>query len=69
MTLQKPYHNKSDEMKKFLESTAEGALVKLKLCPFCQKPIKEKDFRDELSIREYGISGLCQSCQDDFFGE
>ena len=26
------------------------------------------DFRDEISIAEYGISGLCQSCQDDVFG-
>jgi len=25
-------------------------------------------FTDALSQREYGISGLCQSCQDDFFG-
>ena len=26
------------------------------------------EFRDELSKKEYGISGLCQSCQDDVFG-
>ena len=26
------------------------------------------DFRDELSEREYGISGLCQTCQDGIFG-
>ena len=26
------------------------------------------DFRDELSRKEYGISGLCQSCQDGIFG-
>jgi hypothetical protein len=25
-------------------------------------------FRDELSRREYHISGLCQKCQDQFFG-
>ena len=25
-------------------------------------------FRDELSRKEYGISGFCQGCQDDFFG-
>jgi hypothetical protein len=25
-------------------------------------------FRDELSAKEYTISGLCQDCQDDFFG-
>lgn len=25
-------------------------------------------FRDELSAKEYRISGLCQACQDDFYG-
>jgi len=25
-------------------------------------------FRDELSRKEHGISGFCQSCQDDVFG-
>ena len=25
-------------------------------------------FRDELSRKEYGISGLCQGCQDGIFG-
>ena len=27
------------------------------------------DFRDALSHKEYGISGLCQGCQDSIFGE
>ncbi len=26
------------------------------------------EFRDELSRKEYGISGLCQGCQDGIFG-
>jgi len=26
------------------------------------------EFRDELSRKEYGISGLCQCCQDNVFG-
>ena len=26
------------------------------------------DFRDALSHKEYGISGLCQCCQDSIFG-
>jgi hypothetical protein len=25
-------------------------------------------FKDALSVREYGISGLCQGCQDEVFG-
>ena len=28
----------------------------------------ELEFRDELSRKEHGISGFCQSCQDDIFG-
>ena len=36
-------------------------------CPFCGTiPIV---FRDELSRKEFQISGLCQECQDDFFGK
>ncbi len=38
-------------------------------CPFCKKPVKMSEFRDELSKREFQISGLCQSCQDKTFGE
>ena len=26
------------------------------------------EFRDELSRKEFSISGFCQSCQDDIFG-
>ena len=26
------------------------------------------DFRDELSRKEFGISGFCQKCQDKIFG-
>jgi Zn-dependent M32 family carboxypeptidase len=37
-------------------------------CPFCSKKIDMKDFRNELSVREYKISGLCQNCQDKMFG-
>ena len=38
------------------------------LCPFCNKPVKMADFKDELSKREHKISGLCQKCQDETFG-
>lgn len=39
------------------------------LCPFCNKEVSEDEFRDELSLKEYRISGLCQKCQDEVFGE
>lgn len=47
----------SEEVKK----VSEG------LCPFCGKKIKQEDFRDSISMKEYTISGLCQKCQDNIF--
>jgi hypothetical protein len=38
-------------------------------CVFCKKPIFLNDFRNEISKREYGISGMCQECQDKIFGK
>lgn len=38
-------------------------------CPFCNATPKPKDFRDDLSRREFKISGMCQVCQDDLFKE
>ena len=46
----------------------EVKLVKEKKCPFCKKSILLESFRDQLSIKEYRISGLCQDCQDSMFG-
>ena len=38
------------------------------ICPFCKTPINMDEFRDQLSKKEYKISGLCQKCQDQVFG-
>lgn len=46
----------------YRERTREG------LCPFCGNRVKVRDFRDGLSLKEFLISGLCQSCQDGVFG-
>jgi len=35
----------------------------------CGRPVDMSEFRDDLSRREYRISGLCQSCQDAIFGK
>jgi len=40
--------------------------IKQNICSWCGKPATE--FRDELSRREYTISGFCQECQDNTFG-
>ncbi len=42
--------------------------VEMGLCPFCRKKIRKSSFRDELSLQEFRISGLCQKCQDEVFG-
>ena len=37
-------------------------------CPFCgSMKTSRADFRDEISWREFKISGLCQKCQDKSF--
>jgi len=46
--------------KSLTECQAEG------ICVTCKGSAKE--FRDELSRKEYGISGTCQECQDKIFG-
>ena len=38
-------------------------------CPFCGKEIKEDEFRNEISRKEFKITGLCQECQDSVYGE
>lgn len=40
----------------------------LSQCPFCRTDIFAGSFRNQISAKEYGISGLCQKCQDDTFG-
>ena len=39
-----------------------------KVCPFCGHEVDTTQFRDELSVKEFHISGLCQNCQDEVFG-
>ena len=37
-------------------------------CPLCESDIYIKDFKNQLSISEFKISGICQKCQDGIFG-
>ena len=48
-------------MKEFIE------LRKQNKCPFCKKSMNNPKFKDDLSIKEFNISGLCQDCQDKTF--
>lgn len=38
-------------------------------CPLCGNLISINEFRNELSRKEFKISGMCQICQDKIFGE
>lgn len=48
-------------LKKMFERKQKG------ICPFCGKEVNQEEFKDELSRKEFEISGLCQNCQDSFF--
>ena len=37
-------------------------------CMTCNNECIDENFRDDCSIREYHISGMCQECQDNAFG-
>jgi len=64
MTLQKPDRNKPV----FRLFPKMWRLIEAGKCPTCKKDIKEEEFTDEKSIKEFGISGLCFSCQKAVFG-
>jgi len=38
------------------------------LCPCCGCDVNKEAFRDDISRREFEISGMCQQCQDSVFG-
>jgi C4-type Zn-finger protein len=38
-------------------------------CPLCGESINLSMFRDEISRKEFAISGMCQKCQDRTFVE
>lgn len=42
------------------------SVVPGKGCMTCDSP--NTDFRDDLSRKEYAISGMCQNCQDSVWG-
>lgn len=69
--LPQPMENKGEKVKHLIEtlfpSTAQ--LLKEAKCPLCGQPVRPEEFRDSKSRKEYGISGMCQECQDEVFGK
>lgn len=43
------------------------AKIRANKCTSCMKTIQAGEFRDDLSRKEYNISGMCQDCQDSVF--
>lgn len=47
----------------------EAARVEAGQCAFDEShDVSPESFRDALSRKEFGISGMCQKCQDETFG-
>ncbi|MBD36251.1 MAG: hypothetical protein CL512_05730 [Actinobacteria bacterium] len=42
--------------------------IKAKQCVFCGTQVELDSFKDEVSLKEFHISGMCQPCQDKVFG-
>ena len=59
---------KAPAIESFLTSvlgTARANIIGHGKCVFCSDP--DFNFRDELSEKEYTITGICQKCQDKTF--
>ena len=37
-------------------------------CTWCGVSVSKESFKDETSLNEYRISGMCQKCQDSIWG-
>ena len=63
--------NKSTAIDSFITSIMGKDRVQTILagdCMTCNNERIDENFRDELSEKEYSISGMCQECQDNVFG-
>ena len=65
---------RSKEMQKFVDAMAQDMFgishtdaQNQGVCVTCGTSVVG-EFRDALSAKEYRISGMCQECQDNFFG-
>jgi hypothetical protein len=61
---------KSPQLEAFIKSFMgfdRTACIESNLCVSCNRPALI--FTDALSEKEFTISGLCQSCQDEVFAE
>ena len=58
---------KAKEVKQFLDDTlGRSEKIKSSVCVSCDAT--DVVFKNEISRKEYTLSGMCQKCQDEFFG-
>jgi len=61
--------DKVDDLFKSLYGVDRKTAITNRTCVSCGvEEITENSFRDDLALREFHISGLCQTCQDKIFG-
>ena len=67
-------NDKSPEITQFLDNTSMKSFNRTRtesmsqnICVMCGNPATT--FKDELSKREYAISGMCGTCQDSIWGD
>ncbi len=41
--------------------------IERKQCAICSSEVELDSFKDEISLKEFHISGMCQTCQDGIF--
>jgi hypothetical protein len=61
----------SIEKKNFLRTLGfvrEISIVEKCKCPLCADKVDIEEFRNEVFMKEFERSGLCQECQDMVFG-
>jgi len=65
----RPVHPEAERASKKLMCRSLTEALTTGTCVKCDRaPFRLEDFRDDVSRREYRLSGFCQECQDGFFG-
>jgi|13_taG_2_1085334.scaffolds.fasta_scaffold01965_11 hypothetical protein len=59
-------HHEIESLLTSITGKSRPQMVLEALCTTCDGVAKS--FKDEVSEKEYQISGMCQSCQDEIFG-
>ncbi len=65
-------NTKSPVIEGLCEAMSQAAFGRSRNEPVCvtcgNTKVSPSDFRDDVSRKEFGLSRMCQNCQDDFFG-